>query len=417
MRVKRRLSLTIAAAALPAAMVSLAASAGTLKIISSTADPGQQEALEELISRFKEANEDVEVELTINSGEDHKTAIRNFLQAEPPDLTTWYAGSRMRVFSDKGLFADLSELWEQEGLADAMASSDGLVRGSDGKVYGLPYTYYQWGIYYRKDVLEANGLSEPASWQDIIEACKTLRANGIEPIAIGTKYLWTAAGWFDYLNLRLNGLEFHLDLTDGNVPYTDPRLDAVFEHWAELISSGCFLENHATYDWAEGIAPLIDGSAGMTLIGNFVMGSLREAGVDEMIEFARFPSIKEGVGMYEDAPVDTWHIPANAANQEDAMRFLAFVAQPENNAVLPNASGTLAPNKNAPVPEDRFLQEGQKVLAEADGLAQFYDRDTDPEMAKAGMEGFQEFMVHPDRVDAIRERLEETRQRVFAQQQ
>ncbi len=32
-----------------------------------------------------------------------------------------------------------------------------------------------------------------------------------------------------------------------------------------------------------------------------------------------------------------------------------------------------------------------------DGAAQFYDRDTDPAMAKEGMKGF-EFMVHPDRI-------------------
>ena len=23
----------------------------------------------------------------------------------------------------------------------------------DGKQWGVPYTYYQWGIYYRKDIL------------------------------------------------------------------------------------------------------------------------------------------------------------------------------------------------------------------------------------------------------------------------
>ena len=47
-----------------------------------------------------------------------------------------------------------------------------------------------------------------------------------------------------------------------------------------------------------------------------------------------------------------------------------------------------------------------------DALAQFYDRDANAEMAKAGMEGFQEFMVKPDKVDAILERLEKVRQRV-----
>ncbi len=45
------------------------------------------------------------------------------------------------------------------------------------------------------------------------------------------------------------------------------------------------------------------------------------------------------------------------------------------------------------------------------GIAQFFDRDAPAEMAKAGMEGFQEFMVQPERLDTILERLERARQR------
>ena len=396
-----------------ALLLSPTAAAGKLSIITDISDPGQPEALRELIARFEKANPDVEVGLTINGREDHKTAIRNFLQANPPDLTTWYAGARMRVFSDHGLFADLTELWESENLNDAMASSDGLVRGGDGKVYGVPYSYYQWGIYYRSDVMAKHGVSEPKSWNDLIAACKTLRAAGVTPIAIGTKFLWTAAGWFDYLNLRINGRDYHLKLAAGEVPYTDSKLDDVFSHWRELVDNGCFLENHATYDWVEGTAPIIEGSAAMMLIGNFVMGNLSEAGVADKMEYAQFPRIKADMPFYEDAPLDTWHIPSSAKNKVDAMRFLAFAARPENNALIPAAAGTLPPNKYSPAPQDRILREGQQVLANAAGLAQFYDRDTDPKMAKTGMEGFQEFMVNPDRLDAIRDRLEKARQRIY----
>jgi len=53
------------------------------------------------------------------------------------------------------------------------------------------------------------------------------------------------------------------------------------------------------------------------------------------------------------------------------------------------------------------------MLSEAHALAQFYDRDAAAEMAKAGMEGFQEFMVKPDKVDDILERLEKIRARVY----
>ena len=65
--------------------------------------------------------------------------------------------------------------------------------------------------------------------------------------------------------------------------------------------------------------------------------------------------------------------------------------------------------------DDRFLEAGFKMLTEAEGLAQFYDRDTNPEMAKIGMQGFQEFMVKPDRLDRILTRLEKSRQRIFKQ--
>ena len=53
------------------------------------------------------------------------------------------------------------------------------------------------------------------------------------------------------------------------------------------------------------------------------------------------------------------------------------------------------------------------MLNAADGLAQFYDRDTNPEMAKAGMEGFQEFMVKPERLREIRARIDKERESIF----
>jgi len=55
------------------------------------------------------------------------------------------------------------------------------------------------------------------------------------------------------------------------------------------------------------------------------------------------------------------------------------------------------------------------MLSASAGLAQFYDRDTSPEMAKIGMQGFQEFMVKPDQRDRILQRLDKARKRIFKQ--
>ena len=88
-----------------------------------------------------------------------------------------------------------------------------------GKQWGIPYTYYQWGVYYRKDIFNNLGISVPKTWDEFVKACETIKASGVTPITIGSKYLWTTAGVFDYLNLRTNGYEFHMDLTLGKVPY------------------------------------------------------------------------------------------------------------------------------------------------------------------------------------------------------
>jgi len=76
--------------------------------------------------------------------------------------------------------------------------------------------------------------------------------------------------------------------------------------------------------------------------------------------------------------------------------------------------GQLPINVNSTVGDDPFLKQGFEVLSTAEGgIAQFFDRDAPAQMAKAGMEGFQEFMAYPDRLDAILERLESVRQRVY----
>ncbi len=409
--------IALPAAALLASMAATGADAGTLVINANTSDPAPKAAFEKIVADFQAANPDVTVEFNVFDHESYKTVVRNWLTSEAPDVIYWFAGERMKTFVDRGLLEDVSDIWTENNLAEAMASSLSAMT-IDGKQYGVPYSYYQWGVYYRTDLFEANGVTVPETLDDLVAACETLSAAGIAPVAIGTKFLWTAAGWFDYLNLRTNGLDFHLALAAGDVPYTDERVQKTFDHWERLIEAGCFIDDHAAYSWQEAQPFLYsDGEnnqqrAAMYLIGNFLTPQIPE-GVRDRISFFQFPVIDPSVPMYEDAPIDTLHIPSRASNKEDAKRFLAYVAQPEVQRELNVAINQLPPHSDAGVGDDRFLQAGYNMLNEAAGIAQFYDRDTNPEMARAGMEGFQEFMVNPDRRERILQRLDRTRQRIY----
>jgi len=393
---------------LGAAMLSQAY-AGTLVINSNQSDPAPKQAWADMIAQFETENPDIDVKVNQYDHEGYKSVLRNWLVTSPPDVVFWFAGNRMKFFVDLGLFEDVSDVWANEGLNDSMSSTKASL-SVDGKKYGVPYSYYQWGIYYNKGIFDKLGLSEPQTWDEFIAVCDALKANAITPITIGTKYLWTAAGWFDYLNMRTNGLDYHIDLMDGKIPYTDAGVRNTFANWKQLVDGEYFLENHASYSWQEAQPPMFNGEAAMYLMGNFLTPNFPE-GMD--FDFFPFPIIDPSIGRYEDAPTDTVHIPSRAKNKADARRFLAYVALPENQTKLNMALNQLPPNKYATAADNKFLTQGNEMLGSADGTAQFYDRDTDPAMASEGMKGFQEFMVHPERLDKILDNLERVRQRIF----
>lgn len=399
--------------ALSAAFVSSTAMAGEITINSDHSDPVPKKAMETLIADFQKANPDIKVKWNNFDHEGYKAAIRNFLTADAPDVAAWYAGNRMEPFVKAGLFADVTDVWTANGLDDQLKSASTSMT-IDGKKWGVPYTYYQWGIYYRKDIFAQQGITPPKTWAELLAACEKLKAAGITPFTIGTKALWPTGGWFDYLDLRVNGYEFHMDLTSGKVPYTDPRVKAVFDKWAELVKPGYFVANHAAIDWQDAVPLMVQGKAAMYLMGNFAVATMKDGGLKEdQIGFLQFPEITPNLPVSEEAPTDTFHIPAKAKNKEDAKKFLAYVASPEVQAKMNATLGQLPVNNKAEKPNDTFLAQGFEMLSKAHALAQFYDRDANAEMAKAGMEGFQEFMVKPDKQDAILQRLEKIRQRVY----
>ncbi len=390
---------------------------GNLKIFLDTSNPAPRATMEAAIAQFQELHPDLTIETTVIDREAYKTQIRNFLTADAPDVATWYAANRMRPFVEAGLFEDVSDLWAEPEIAENLASTKGALT-IDDKQWGVPYTYYQWGVYYRKDIYDELGLTEPTTWEEFKANCQAIVDSGRACFTIGTKFLWTAGGWFDYLNMRTNGFDFHMALANGEVPWTDDRVRATFANWQELIDMGAFIDNHQTYSWQEALPFMVRGDAAGYLMGNFAVAPLREAGLtDDQLDFYQFPVIVEGIELAEDAPTDTFHIPANAQNKEAAREFLRFIVSPDVQTEINNGAnlGQLPVNASSSVDDDKFLLQGFEMLSSNSpgGVAQFWDRDADAEMAAASMEGFQEFMVRPDNLDQILDRLERTRQRIY----
>ncbi len=404
-----------------ALMLSTSAFAQDKRVVTWNADydPIPLAAAEALIADFEAANPDIDVQMTNFDHEAYKNAIRNFLTANPPDLANWYAANRMRPFVEAGLFADISDVWEQNGLKDSLSSSV-LSSTIDGKQYAIPYTYYQWGIYYNRDAYKAAGVEVPGpegvTWDQFLANCEKFKAAGIDCVTTGSSALWPVAGIFDYISMRTNGYQFHSDLAAGKISWTSPEVAAVFDNFGKL--QPYVTANHAAIDWQDAAALLVQGKAANYVMGNFAVGVFKEGGMtNDNLGFMVFPEITPGIPRAEEAPTDTIHLTSGAKNPEDAKKFLAYMASAEAQSKWNTAVGQLPTNKNATVPaDDPFLVAGFEALSTATGgIAQFWDRDADAEYAKVGMEGFQQFLVQPDQREAILARLEQARTRLYPQ--
>jgi multiple sugar transport system substrate-binding protein len=388
------------------------ADAATLRVTVS-ARGNQRAVWQSAFDQFEKANPDVDLKVTYVGEEAYKVQMSGWLATDPPDMLSWHNGERMAYFAKRGLLEDLSSDWQTNGWNQTYAAVKPPSTYA-GKQYAAPLGYDSYGFFYRKDLFEKAGItSEPKTWDEFLADCKKLKAAGIAPIAVPAKDSWTLAAWFDYLDLRINGYAFHEQLMAGEVAYTDPRVRKVYATWKTLIDDRYFVDSALSYD-VDSVSPLlVNGQASMMLMGTFFSAGLPASTRDKMGYF-RFPVIDPAVPMAEDGPVNILMIPAKAANKKDARRLLAFIAQPQINGELAKGWGQLPSNNQAPEPQDPISKIGFQILSSTPGgVAQFYDRDMTKEMADEGMKGMQQFYSDPSQLDAILNRLEQFRNRIY----
>lgn len=368
-----------------------------------------------IVGMWNDANPLMPVEHSIIAHEDFKQALRAYLTAEPaPDVLTWFAGNRARFFIDKGLIADVSDMFADKGFNDTYAPGFLALASVDEKQYFLPTSYYWWAVYYRPSLFEKAGITKaPETWDEFLGACDTLNAAGIKPITIGTRYPWTAAAWFDYLNMRVNGPEFHINLMLLKESYTDERVKKVFETWEQLFDHNCFIDDPAAYAWQEAVDFMVQEEAAMYLMGQFITDSYPDD-LEADLDFFRFPIIDPAMPIGEDAPTDGFFMAANARNLDGGKEFLAFLGSQEIQQMAFEELGRLPTRTDVDISQAApNIQKGIELIQSADYIAQFYDRDTTPPMAEAGMEGFSRFWDNPDDIDNILADLEAERLRIL----
>jgi multiple sugar transport system substrate-binding protein len=378
---------------------------------SNQSDEVPKKAYAEMTSAFQQKS-GMTVKTNTVEHEVFQENINNYLQGNPDDVFTWFAGYRMRFFAAQGLAGDITDVWGgMTGMSEAMKAAS---TGEDGKQYFVPLTTYPWGIFYRKSVWEEKGYEPPETLDQLVALAKQMDQDGLIPIAFADKDGWPAMGTFDQLNLRINGYQFHIDLMAGKQAWDSAQVKKVFDTWRELLPY--HQEDSLGRTWQEAATALQKKEAGMYLLGMFVGEQFPEAERDDL-DFFTFPEIDPAVGTGAiEAPIDGVMMRAEPRNEAGAKEFLKFTGTAEAENILLKANNTvIGASTEADTSAYTELQKkAVEFIGSAEAIAQFLDRDTRPDFASTVMiPGLQTFIKNPNDVDGLTRSLESQKKSIF----
>lgn len=384
----------------PAASSGASDTATTLTLQSSLSDPKPKAALEALIKNY------TKYPTTLNTVaiEQFRAQLPTYLtSANPPDVITWYAGSVARDYASKGLLLDLSDMWTGDGACAKFSPAlKSLSSDESGKQIFIPTNYYWWSLFYRKSAFEEWGVTAPTSWDDFMGLLDTLKGKGIDPLTNGTGSTpWMASGWFDYLDLRVNGAQFHRELLAGKHSFDSAEVRKVMDTYATLLPY--FDPKNRSYSWQEGATPLINKKAGMYLIGAFVTQAFPADAVDD-VDFFSVPAIDPAIPSAEEAPTDGYFASAKSKNVTGAKDLLGYLAGPQQQQAFIEAAGSANLPTSPDVDPSNFsplVQKGIKLLQDTKEITQFFNRDSSDALQTTADAALTKFLDKPDDVSSI----------------
>ncbi|MEU2927817.1 ABC transporter substrate-binding protein [Streptomyces sp. NPDC007251] len=388
----------------------------TVTLGSNASDAVPKKAFAQIYAAFTKQSG---IKVDVNT-KDHNTfqeQINSYLQGTPDDVFTWFAGYRMQFFAAKNLASPIDDVWAKIGdnFPDAMKQ---LSKGADGKYYFVPLYTYPWALFYRKSVFQQHGYKIPATWDELVALCKQMKKDGLVPIAFGDKDAWPAMGTFDQINFRLNGYDFHKSLMAGKESWTDPKVKAVFDHWAELLPY--HQDGFMGRTWQDAAQSLVSKKAGMYLLGSFVGQQFTNKADLDDLDFFAFPEINSAYGQDTvEAPTDGFMVSKSPKNHDGVVKLMEFLGTPEAEATYLKAdSSVVAASSKADTSSYTALQKkAYTMISGAKSLTQFMDRDSRPDFTSTVMQpGLQKFLQNPKGVDSLLSSIERQKKTIFASQ-
>ncbi|WP_370977774.1 ABC transporter substrate-binding protein [Agaribacterium sp. ZY112] len=364
------------------------------------------------IKRFEQSNPDIKIDLWAYSETNYTGNIELWLsQQSGPQLLMWYGGQRLKHYIEHQSLQNIDNFWQTEQLEHAFAKPVSATANYKGHNYAIPLSYSLYSLYYTEAPFKQLGISIPSTWQEVLRACKLFDEEDLSLFSFGGQTQWSVHGWFDYLNLRINGLEFYEQLLSGVLSYEDPKVKRVFDHWAALLNTNCFNANHLQLTNKKAFPRLLHKLSGMMLLNN-----IPEVGAPNIeikrVKYNPFPTINDKHAPYTLSPVNVLVVPSYTKLSPAVLKVMSLFASAEFQYAMNGPVGRPPARNDHSLELNEKAQKLAQAIRQSPGGVQYFDRDTDIRFASQTPQIMLEFMQHRDSTRACKE-LEQLRQQLL----
>lgn len=243
-------------------------------------------------------------------------------------------------FASAELLTDLQAIYEKSGETpdlDFLPASIALCRHpyETGRLYALPYVGNSQLFFYRKDIFQKYNLKEPATWDDVLQAARTISERENANAASGGRmygYVMRAAqGNAVVADFMPIFWAFGAEMFDasGRPTVNSPEGIAALKFMLEL---GKYAPpGYQSFNADEVSAHLLQGTAAMSINWPAWIGAFSDPAKSKVIgkmEFATLPGSASKTGHAE---IGNWllAIPRDANNKDAAFAFLRWATSAE----------------------------------------------------------------------------------------
>lgn len=303
---RKRLKLATVAAVAALALILSGCSAGapgdsgrkSLQLWFWGAPPQQQQTMQKvLVDGFNKSQDKYTLQVTFNNAVDKNVQVA-LSAGKGPDIVYGSGPAFSSAYAVQHKLADMTPYAKKYGWKDRILTPFYESGTVDGKLYSLPNSLEDIGIFYNKKVLAKLGVPAPKTFDELTAAMDKAAAAGLYPSVTGEQgWKPTNQNYISLFMAQSAGGHTIYDALQGKIPWTDPRIVKSVEESAKFFKNGYLGgKQYSTLNFDTAVSLLAQGKSpffiGPTLVFQFASNYFNDkAGNTADLGYVPFPTI------------------------------------------------------------------------------------------------------------------------------